>query len=314
LKKTFSFLLRIIVALGLLIYVISTLGFENVLKIISKVSLKNFIIFLLITFSLNLLAIFRWWILLRTLGLKISFFKTLKYAWIGVFFNNIFPSTIGGDFIKAYYIYKDTEKKKEATISSVILDRTFGGGGLLIITSISGIVLFNRFKIIAVIVLSALFLYLLFLILIFQKNFLKKIFPFKNFPGKNFLRELYYGLYHYKKKPQIIILALLISVLVQTIFVFLNYKIALSITDNIRFLNFYLLIPIASFLSSLPITIGGWGLGEFVYKEILSLIPITPAIAVSISLIFRINFTLFNLVGLPFYIFYKGKKIKIENL
>ena len=44
---------------------------------------------------------------------------------IGIFFNNFVPGLTGGDFVKAYYVSRETHKKTEA-ITTVFLDRAVG--------------------------------------------------------------------------------------------------------------------------------------------------------------------------------------------
>ena len=48
----------------------------------------------------------RWWWLLRVIGTDVSLFETLRFTWIGVFFNAVMLGSTGGDVIKALYIMK----------------------------------------------------------------------------------------------------------------------------------------------------------------------------------------------------------------
>ena len=38
----------------------------------------------------------RWWWLLRVNGMNVSLFEALRFTWIGVFFNTVFPGSTGG--------------------------------------------------------------------------------------------------------------------------------------------------------------------------------------------------------------------------
>jgi len=67
----------------------------------------------------------RWWLLLRTQSIFISFPAAFKLHFLGLFYNNFMPSSVGGDLIRAWYVTKHTEKKFEAALS-VFVDRVIG--------------------------------------------------------------------------------------------------------------------------------------------------------------------------------------------
>ncbi len=91
--------------------------------------------FLLIALP-SILAIFRWFLLLRGLGNKMSFFSTMKLGFIGTFFNTFMLGAFGGDLVKIGYIIKQSKQKTEA-IASIFADRISGLIGLLIVGGIA---------------------------------------------------------------------------------------------------------------------------------------------------------------------------------
>lgn len=67
----------------------------------------------------------RWRMLLRVQGVHISFLESLRLTYLGWFFNNWMPGSTGGDFVKAYYIARQTHHKAEA-VTVVFVDRFVG--------------------------------------------------------------------------------------------------------------------------------------------------------------------------------------------
>ncbi len=67
----------------------------------------------------------RWRILLKVQGIHITLLESLRLTYIGWFFNNWLPGATGGDFVKAWYIARQTRRKTEA-VTVVFLDRFIG--------------------------------------------------------------------------------------------------------------------------------------------------------------------------------------------
>lgn len=75
---------------------------------------------------------FRWWLLLRSQSIFIPFFSAVRLHFLGLFYNNCMPGSVGGDLIRAWYVTKHTDKRFEAALS-VFVDRIIGLLGTFII-------------------------------------------------------------------------------------------------------------------------------------------------------------------------------------
>jgi glycosyltransferase 2 family protein len=67
----------------------------------------------------------RWQLLAGAVGFPRPLYKLVQYCYVGGFFNLFFPSTVGGDFSRVYYISKGTGRYKQA-FYSVLADRALG--------------------------------------------------------------------------------------------------------------------------------------------------------------------------------------------
>ena len=67
----------------------------------------------------------RWWLLLRSQRIFIDFWAAVRLYFLGWFYNNFMPGSVGGDLLRAWYVTKHTDKKFEAVLS-VFVDRVIG--------------------------------------------------------------------------------------------------------------------------------------------------------------------------------------------
>jgi uncharacterized membrane protein YbhN (UPF0104 family) len=82
----------------------------------------------------HMLVGFRWWLLLRTQDIFIPFWAAIRLYFLGWFYNNFMPSSVGGDLVRAWYVTRHTDKKFEAALS-VFVDRIVGLASTLVIAS-----------------------------------------------------------------------------------------------------------------------------------------------------------------------------------
>ncbi|NLX59997.1 MAG: flippase-like domain-containing protein [Phycisphaerae bacterium] len=76
-----------------------------------------------------LFGAWRWRMLLRIQGIRLTLREAWRLTYIGFFFNTFMPGVTGGDIIKAYYAAKYTDRKAEA-VATVFLDRVLGMLGM----------------------------------------------------------------------------------------------------------------------------------------------------------------------------------------
>ena len=74
----------------------------------------------------------RWWLLLKSQSIFIGFWAAVRLYFLGWFYNNFMPSSVGGDLIRAWYVTQHTNKRFEAALS-VFVDRAIGLFSTLII-------------------------------------------------------------------------------------------------------------------------------------------------------------------------------------
>lgn len=130
-KKTrhiFLFL-RIAVVVGGVIWgmrwISREVGWDNLAKTFLGIDLRVFVLALGIFILGQVIIGLRWWLLLRSQAVFIPFWPAVRLHFLGLFYNNFMPSSIGGDLVRAWYVTRHTDKRFEAALS-VFIDRVIG--------------------------------------------------------------------------------------------------------------------------------------------------------------------------------------------
>lgn len=134
-KNIFLFL-RITVVTAGIIWVIVWVSrgdrWSNLSSIFGQMNLGIFAVTLSIFVLSQLIVGFRWWLLLRTQSIFINLAAAVRLNFLGWFYNNFMPGSVGGDLVRAWYVTRHTEKRFEAALS-VFVDRIIGLFSTLII-------------------------------------------------------------------------------------------------------------------------------------------------------------------------------------
>ncbi len=146
-KYVFLFLRILVVVVGVIwaiVWVSRGQRWSNLTSIFRRMNLGVFAVTLGIFVIGQLMVGFRWWLLLRTQSIFIDLGAAVRLNFLGWFYNNFMPGSVGGDLLRAWYVTKHTPKKFEAVLS-VFVDRIIGLLSTLII-AVFFYVLFLRGK------------------------------------------------------------------------------------------------------------------------------------------------------------------------
>lgn len=131
-KKSVLTLLKVVFSVGILVYIFTrVVHIGDLLENLRNAKVSYLIAALAVYFIVQTLSAYRWYLLLKPLGIELSFSRILALFYLGMYFNFFLPSAIGGDFFKVYYLHKETGRLSAST-ASVFLDRDIGMGGLLV--------------------------------------------------------------------------------------------------------------------------------------------------------------------------------------
>jgi uncharacterized protein (TIRG00374 family) len=124
-QKAIWVVLKAIVSLVLLVAAFSTADPAKAMLAITEISAPAWLLgALLVSLQIPLLAS-RWWIILQNSGLALSYPAALRFTYIGFFFNQALPSSVGGDVMRAYLVFRKGIAFSHA-LASVLLERATG--------------------------------------------------------------------------------------------------------------------------------------------------------------------------------------------
>lgn len=268
LKHIKSFLFRVAISVASLILLFYTVRGEWVegLSHLTNIKFLPLLIAILINFLSLLMVTFRLNAILVVQSIRLSLSR-IYYLWsISLFFNLFLPSAVGGDIAKAYYLYKDSNKKL-ASVTSVFLDRFFGMMATISIGFLAyllgrehiddpkiGTVLFWS----AGVAIAGIFF-------LMSRRFSKpaKAIVFKLCPARfhERVQKLFDALDLYREHRVRFVILYIYSLLAQAMFIVLVYCLALSIRIELPIAIFFLFMPLVTVVSMIP-SIGGLGVRE----------------------------------------------------
>ena len=286
-SRYISYLLRFTVAGAALYLAFRGENLKQVSKVLLGLNLWIFAAALGIYIISQLVFVARWFLLLRTQSIEIGFWSAVKLHFLGLFYNNCLPGSVGGDLLRAWYVTKHTDKKVEAALS-VFIDRAVGLSGMLIMASSSYFFIPDRSRseqyesqpIEISLIQRAIEYKWIFIGIGITLVILAAIF-IANVRGRMMLRSLLQLIYQktmivlakviemiriYYDKKLVIVGALLLTFCCQGLFIVGMILIGsgLGITAPVKY--YFIFFPISWLLATLPISVGGAGVMEWWLK------------------------------------------------
>lgn len=111
--------------IGILLFILITtkIGFFQIIKTISAISFKQFVILLAVNFSAILISILRWKIIMQSLEIPISSSRIAMAKFIGLTINYLTPGVfMGGEPFKAFFLKREAGIPLSKSVISIIID------------------------------------------------------------------------------------------------------------------------------------------------------------------------------------------------
>lgn len=121
-----------LLAVILLVYLLSQQGWQEIGEAIRQISLWQLTLALGLMMVSRLAVAGRWYVLLRSSGVKMPFGQSIRITFAGLFASNFLPTTIGGDVIR---LTGALQLRLDAAIctASLIVDRLVGMAGMAMV-------------------------------------------------------------------------------------------------------------------------------------------------------------------------------------
>ena len=313
-KTRLQLILRLVVSTGLMAWLITMIDWEEAFRVMREGSPSFFVAAFLAIQITVLTSIWKWKMLIESPekknnpDFKGSTIQLSKLYYIGLFFNNFMPGSVGGDVVRIYYLGKTTSV--EVATTSVLWERLTSGLALVGIVLISALFMDqSRPYLITLLILIGLALIVYLILKVWIK---KEQSSFKlpkggklhalnakikemllNIPEKReFMKEswLWWGK------------ILLLSFLFQVGMAWINDLLFKSFGIDVPFLHLLVIITIISVITMIPVSLNGLGVREVGYVFFFQSIGVPDGVALSVSLLFFFLVTISSLIGGIFWL------------
>lgn len=284
-KKILNFVLKFIISSALLYIFLSQVDINAVAGTLKKTKFPLFAAGFFIYISTLFISTKRWSLFLPQ-GLK--YLKLVSLYFVGSFFNTFLPGLVGGDAVKAYYLYRHIGKGG-LSFAAVFMDRYMGFIAMACIALIAFIAGHSYIKEPKITWGISAFLGGLFL----ASLILWKV----NWGRIKFLSDFYTPLMEYKAKKEIILRGLLLGFIVQLVGITSVYILSQSIGLKVPIIYFFIFIPLISAASAIPVSVAGLGIREAGFVILFSKAGLSSTEALSLSLLVFTVMCMVSLIG-----------------
>jgi glycosyltransferase 2 family protein len=271
----------------------------------------------------------RWWWLLRVNGTDVSLWETLRFTWIGIFFNNVIPGATGGDVIKALYIMKRCPGHRVQVLVSVIVDRVLGLASLALLAAVVVLFALDRCGDLALGIWGVIAGVCLLGAIAFSRR-LRHLVRLNSLLARlpqrvgHVLRLVDRAVFFYRDHSWVIAASLIVGIGNHVVAVLSVVFIGEALGVGMPTLDYFVLIPVINILTAVPIMPNGWGLGEWAYQGLFGTYGARylPGVAnagevmgtrgVALSLLYRLHLTLWSLLGGVLVLFEKDKVTRAD--
>jgi uncharacterized membrane protein YbhN (UPF0104 family) len=300
--------LKILVSLGLLSILVSRMDLAQLFRVLASADFSYVAAVLLAYLLSQILSCFRWLLLARPLGFRLSFGEFLSFYFIGMFFNLFSPSTIGGDVGRVFYLARNpgSEGKRTAftayALISVLADRAIGMAVLVWMGAVA-LFIFSGYSVSPAIRYTTYAIALGTLLAGVGVPFLGWLLRREGDPLRN---GLSHALEVYRKSRSPLLQAFLISAAVHVIQGALQKLLGHALGLDLPWSFCFILYPLVGTFSALPISFNGIGLREGGYLFLLRLIDVGSEKAVAFGLLWFVVIVLDSLIGGLFFVLRKS--------
>jgi len=242
----------------------------------------------------------KWSQILKAEGIYLPWYLLWKAYWIGIFFNNFLPSSIGGDGIRIFLVGRNISNMP-GVASSVIIERLLATLGLALTGLLAGFVVKSNWQVSCLFIMLTLVAIGLLFFLMWGS--IPTFIAGRNGRVNDFMSILLLHGQAVRGHGKRILMAGCFSVLFQLTVVAVNYAIFHSLhVNSLGWLELVYMIPAVSAIAMFPIGINGYGVRESAYVLLFASYGVAGSVALGASLLFAVLVSFCSLYGGLFWL------------
>jgi uncharacterized protein (TIRG00374 family) len=301
---------KLFLGFALLVFLVTSADLDRLVERLYTLDLVYVAIVFVVPHVGIWLSTVKWQILLNTLSVDVPLRRLLGLYMIGTFFNNFFPTMVGGDVIKAYQLSREAGNAPPV-IAATFMERFVGLAALVSLLPLVFLQekVVDAFPSFGFVILLAILGYVGLLILIFSK-------VADRLPGANssrpMLRKLSLAVQKtrmqirfFRHRGAVVCVSYFISVLFYLVTAAASWAATRSTGAEIDFGYLLTVVPVVLLAALLPISINGLGITETGYVIFLRLAGVSTLDAVTMALLLRLRVLFTAALGGLIFILYK---------
>ncbi|NOQ31413.1 MAG: flippase-like domain-containing protein [Helicobacteraceae bacterium] len=297
-------IIKLLITIAIFYALSRYINFDSVLKIAENANIFYLFTALIFQFMSTYIAAYRWYLIMDLLVFRESIVFYIKSYFKGSFFNQLLPSSIGGDAIRVLELGQMDYSKKEA-FYGIFVDRVVGLVGLLILNIIANFLFYGTFpvwlfQLINIITLSGIAGFI-FLMNIKHFHFLSKFAP------TNLFYRLSKRMAQLYESKVLLLKHLSVSVVVHIFSILSIYALSLAVHLDLDLNVFLIAIPPVILLTIVPISLAGWGVREGAMVGILMLVGAAKVEVITVSILYGLVLIISSLPGALFWLRSKNR-------
>lgn len=288
-NRRWTFLVQIAVSVGLLVWLLSRVGLQDVLTQLAGIDPWLYALAVGIYLISVLVRAYRWQIMLKPLGIRARLPKLFRLYLLGFFWNSFLPTGFGGDVVKVVALQRQTGEGIDS-MTSVIAERVVG----LLGTSMIGLMvlliwprLVTPELLVAVAVICVGIIASGWLVRLDLLNWAARVLPFtRPIVQHKKVVAFHEALGAYDAKT--LTYGILASLPFTLLFILANWLIGLALRVPVPPHYYAIFTPVVSIVELLPLSFNGLGVREYMYQLLFQPVGVTASQAVTMGLAFNL--------------------------
>ena len=302
--------MKVVISLGLILFLLSRISPGRLMTVIEETRPLYLLIALCIFFLSGLLGSFQWHILLKAGGINLSFSKTFRLYFVGLFFNNFLPANVGGDAVKIYDVSKIGNDPHQV-FAITLLDRIIGITGLCLLAIAAALSLRGRGSIPNLNIYILVFAGCITPVIAMTLNrrlsgAVKRLFGAITWWGLGSrFRAVFDHLGSFRRLRFLLVKLTLLAIVVQFMRVLTHVAVGSALGIPLTLytgLSFFVFIPLLGLLMVLPISINGLGVREGMGVILFTQIGLLEEQALLVEFITYVVMIVVSLIGGLFFL------------
>ena len=307
------FALKVAVALGILIFLLRKAGGQKVWSVFSRLDWRLFVVAVLGYCCMQALSAFRLQVLLRAIGATVPYLRVLVIYFIGMFFNTVLPTIVGGDAVRIAYLYRETRQFGQA-VASTLTERVVGVSSLITIALTTLVLSYRQHAgtrvIYSVLAVSAFFIAGMIVVLSPWVYGIAVRCARATGLGRllGVLEKVQSAIAVYRRRHDILAVTMLLSLGVQLIVIGVYTLLAYGLGLRLPFSFLLMAVPVTVLVSMAPVTVSGLGVRELSWVFLLGQRGVPQADAVALSLTWFLVVTVSSALGGPAFVLWRKQR------